>query len=97
MIISSSSHFYIFINKYNEMYNRVFHFITFILFLDLLSGFEFERMVREPDSIRISGLTFRSKAYKYVKGQIELSGYWVLYSLIFICINRVLQCLIQIP
>jgi len=35
------------------MYDGEFHFITFILFSGLLSGFGFESVMPEPDPIRI--------------------------------------------
>ena len=56
------------------MYDGEFHFITFILFLGLLSGFGFESVMPEPDPIGIRVKLFRSKPVKFVNGWIGFSG-----------------------
>ena len=64
------------------MYDDKYRFITFTLFSDLLSGFGFETVIPELDSIRISGLTFRSKPDLFVNDQIELSSFQVPFTVL---------------
>ena len=64
------------------MYEDEYHFITFTLFLGLLSGFGFEIVIPEPDPTRISGLILRSKSEPFVKDQIGLSDFWVPFTVI---------------
>ena len=68
------------------MYDDKYHFTTFTLFSDLLSGFEFEMIIPQPDPIRISGLTFRSEVDQFVK--IGLSDFRSDFRLPFTALGR---------
>ena len=66
------------------MYDDKYHFITFTIFSGLLSRFEFEMVIPEPEQIRISGLTFRSEPDSFVNDRLEPSDFRVPFTSLLI-------------